>query len=276
MDIMRPKNTAWENNVKTILFSLCFLLLQSFVSYAQDIDKALFKEYETALVIHNRASGEVINPNPIFTSRRLSPCSTFKIYNTLIGLELGLIQGPDEPWYQWDGVHRALKEWDRDLTLREAFQVSCVPAYQTLARQIGEESMQRYIDLLDYGTKDMASGIDTFWLPRPETASIMISAEEQVSLLDKLLDGDLPFSNDNIAILRSVMEAGKTERGTLYGKTGSGLDEEGKANLGWFVGFLETPQTTYTFACNIMGGDNPTGRTAKAIVENIFKSLGLF
>jgi len=276
MDIIRQKNNVGENTVKTILFSLCFLLLQSFVLYAQDIDKALLKGYEAALVIHNRASGEVINPNPAFSSRRLSPCSTFKIYNTLIGLELGLIQGPDEPWYQWDGVHRAFKEWNRDLTLREAFQVSCVPAYQTLARQIGEEKMKGYIGLLDYGTKNIASGIDTFWLPRPETTSIMISAEEQVALLDKLLEGDLPFSRDTISVLRSVMEVGKTEQGTLYGEPGSGLDDDGKANLGWFVGFLDTPQTTYTFACNIMGGDNPSGKTARGIVEDVLRSIGLF
>jgi beta-lactamase class D len=207
--------------------------------------------------------------------------STFKIYNTLIGLELGLIRGADAPWYKWDGVHRDLAQnfpiegWNKDLTLREAFRVSSVPAYQILARQIGVERMKKYIEQINYGTKDISAGIDIFWLDRPGTAPIRISADEQVALLNKLLDGQLPFADKNIAILKSVMEVVKTEKGTLYGKTGSDITSDGKWVLGWFVGFLERGGTTYVFACNITGGEKPSGKNARAIVENVFKSQGL-
>lgn len=259
--------------MKRILFFLCFFLIPAFCN-AQEINKDLFQGYSTAIVIYNRSSGVVINPDPTLSSRRLSPCSTFKIYNTLIGLELGLIKDPDAQWYKWDGVQRDIDEWNRDLTVREAFRVSAVPAYQILARQIGSERMKKHLDEIDYGTKNISAGIDVFWLNPAEGTSIKISADEQVALLNKLLDGKLPFSKKNIAILEDVMRVTKTEKGTLYGKTGSSGTSIG-VPVGWFVGFLEHGGTTYVFACNITGGKNPSGITARSIIENVFKSQGL-
>jgi beta-lactamase class D len=250
-------------------------LLMSAGAFAQEIDRSLLQGYDAALVIYNRATGEMVNINPARGNQRLAPCSTFKIYNTLIGLEIGLIKDADEPWYKWDEVKRDIEGWNQDLTLREAFKVSAVPAYQIMARKIGEARMKEYIEKIGYGTEDISSGIDIFWLPRPDTTSIKISADEQVNLLNKLLDGKLPFSEKNIAILRDVMQVEKTGKGTLYGKTGSGTRPDGKWNLGWFVGFLEHNGTTYVFACNITGGDNPSGKTARTIIESIFKSQNL-
>lgn len=257
--------------MKKIAIFLCFLLMPAVCS-AEEIDKALLKGYNTALVIYDRSSHAVTNIDPVLSARRLPLCSTFKIYNTLMGLELGLIKDPDAPWYKWDGVHRDIDDWNRDLTLREAFRVSAVPAYQILARQIGSERMKKYIDEIDYGSKDISSGIDIFWLPKPGKTSITISADEQVSLLNKLLDGKLPFSEKTVAVLKDVMKVTTTEKGTLYGKTGSGASADGV--LGWFVGFLESHKTTYVFACNITGGEAPSGKTARSIVESVFKSQG--
>jgi len=260
--------------VKQIVFLLFLFLSICAVSDAQEIDKSFFGEYDTALVIYNRSTGAVINVNPARSAQRLSPWSTFKIYNTLIGLELGLIKGPDDPWYKWDGVQREFDVWNRDLTLREAFRASCVPAYKILARQIGATRMKKYLEQIDYGNKDISAGIDIFWLDRPGADSIMISADEQVALLNKLLDGKLPFTEHNAAILRDVMEAARTEKGTLYGKTGSGRGADGAGSEGWFVGFLESSGTTYVFACNITGGKNPSGKVAREIVENVFRAQG--
>jgi len=96
-----------------------------------------------------------------------------------------------------------------------------------------------------------------------------------VALLNKLLNGELLFSKKNILILRDIMQVAKTEKGTLYGKTGSAMESDGKWNLGWFVGFLEHNGTTYVFACNIMGGKEPSGKVARAIVEDVLRSQGL-
>jgi len=261
--------------MKKILFLFCFVFINHLFLQAQEIDPSVFKPYEAALVIYNRSSGTEINANPTLSARRFSPCSTFKIFNTLIGLELGLIKEPDALWYKWDNVHRDIEGWNQDLTLREAFRVSAVPAYQILARQIGNERMKKYVEQINYGTKDISAGIDVFWLNPPQRTPIMISADEQVALLNKLLDRKLPFSEKNVAILRDIMRVVKTEKGTLYGKTGSAMDSDGKWSLGWFVGFLEHGGTTYVFACNITGGKEPSGKVAKAIMENALKTQGL-
>jgi beta-lactamase class D len=138
--------------MKQIIFFI-FLILTPAVSNAQELNEAFSKAYDTALVIYNRSSGEVINADPVLSARRLSPCSTFKIYNTLIGLEMGLIQDADTPWYRWDGIHRDIEGWNQDLTLREAFRVSAVPAYQILARQIGNERMKKYVEQINFHLK---------------------------------------------------------------------------------------------------------------------------
>ena len=161
------------------------------------------------------------------------------------------------------------------MTLREAFRVSAVPAYQILASQIGEVRMKEYIEKIGYGSENISSGIDIFWLPRPDSTSIMISADEQVDLLNKLFDGKLPFSDKNIAILRDIMQVEKTDKGILYGKTGSGTGLDGEWNLGWFIGFLEHDDNTYVFACNVTGGKDSSGKTARSIVEDVFMSKGL-
>ena len=260
--------------MKRFISFFCFFVIATMAN-AQQIDKSLLKDYKAALVIYNRSTGDVVTADAMLAARRFPPCSTFKIYNTLIGLELGLISDPDKPWYKWDGIQRDFEGWNQDLTLREAFRVSAVPAFQILALQIGAERMKKYMDEIDYGTKDISAGIDTFWLPGEGRVSIMISADEQVALLNKLLDGKSPFSEANIDMLKDVMKVFQTDKGTLYGKTGSGTGPDGKWNLGWFVGFLEDGKTTYVFACNITDGENPSGKTARAIVENVFKSQGL-
>lgn len=231
--------------------------------------------YQLALILHNRATGELVDLDPALADRRLPPCSTFKICNTLIGLELGLLPAPDAPWYKWDGVRRDIEGWNRDLTLREAFRVSAVPAYQGLARRIGPDRMKDFIDRVGYGTRDISAGIDIFWLSRAGSTAIALSAREQSALLDALLDGKLPFAPTNVAVLRDIMKAAETPQGTLYGKTGSGLTPDGKPALGWYVGFVESAGVTHTFACNITGGANPSGRTARAIVEDFLKARGL-
>jgi beta-lactamase class D len=92
------------------------------------------------------------------------PASTFKIPNSLIAIETGYLEGESHV-FKWDGQKRALPNWEQDLTLRQAFQLSCVPCYQQVAREIGPESMRRYLDSFNYGNIVFDSTqIDSFWL----------------------------------------------------------------------------------------------------------------
>ncbi|WP_340054742.1 penicillin-binding transpeptidase domain-containing protein, partial [Pseudomonas sp. JAI120] len=77
------------------------------------------------------------------------PASTFKIPNSLIALETGVVADPDKDVFAWDGVKRPIEAWNKDHTLRSAIAVSAVPVYQEIARRIGQERMQKYVDLFD-------------------------------------------------------------------------------------------------------------------------------
>lgn len=226
-----------------------------------------------AFIIIDCASGAISDFRPTSASERLAPCSTFKIWNTLIGLENGAISFAEEDFYRWDGETRAIPEWNKNLTLKEAFQASCVPAFQNLARQIGSKSMQSCIDRIAYGDRDISAGIDVFWLPAPGRKTLLVTPREQASLMCKLVSGKLPFAEKSRAVLKNVMTIKKTEHGVLYGKTGSSADGTGKYTLGWFVGYVESNGKTFAFACTAKGV-NVMGKDARAIVESVLERQG--
>ena len=108
----------------------------------ESIINSVFHGRDGAFFIIECVSGNVSDFRPEASSEALPPCSTFKIWNTLTGLEIGIISNAEDNFYKWDEINRAFSGWNRDLTLKEAFQVSCVPAFQNLARQIGHDHMQ--------------------------------------------------------------------------------------------------------------------------------------
>lgn len=232
----------------------------------------IFADRKGTFVIMDCSTGAISTFHPEVSSEN-SPCSTFKIWNTLIGIESGIISFPDDSFYKWDGEARFIPEWNKDLTLKEAFQVSCVPAFQNLARKIGLEKMRIWIDTIGYGDGNISSGIDVFWLPAPGRKTILISPEEQAKLICKLVTGKLGFSDKAQAVLKEIMVIRKTDHGALYGKTGSGADETGKFNLGWFVGYVETNGKNYAFACAIKG-ETLMGKDARIIVHTILEKQG--
>src|SRR5688500_20285591 len=52
------------------------------------------------------------------------PASTFKIINSLIGLQTGKIVN-DSMVIKWDGINRGRAECNSDLTMYDAFRISC-------------------------------------------------------------------------------------------------------------------------------------------------------
>src|ERR1700732_1534678 len=46
------------------------------------------------------------------------PASTFKIPNSIIALETGVVGDPDKDVFKWDGVTSSIEAWNRDHMLR--------------------------------------------------------------------------------------------------------------------------------------------------------------
>ena len=221
------------------------LLTAASIFVPTDLVADAFAGREGALVIIDCASGEIQRHNPPLCGKKVAPCSTFKIWNTAIGLETGLLDSAGQPFWKWDGVKRTIEPWNQDLTLRESYAASCVPAYQALARQIGAERMEAWLKKLGYGDRNTSSGLDVFWLPAPGRKPLLISADEQARLMERLATGEVPFSVRTQTILKDIMTAKKGDRGTLYGKTGtSGNVGKGEAETGWFVGYFVSGNRT--------------------------------
>jgi len=240
----------------------------------QKLLQEAFKGSEGTIVIIDVHSKKRIIHNASLANEQLPPCSTFKIWNSLIGLELSLVTSADESFYLWDGKKRFLDAWNKNLTFKEAFQSSCVPAFQQLATKIGPDRMQEWLNKIDYGNRNISSGIDVFWLPEKDRETILITPIEQALRVRKLINGELPFSETSTAVLKDVMrvESGKT--GVIYGKTGSGMNDEGVFVLGWFVGYVESGGNIFAFAC-LTQGTNSNGLQARKIVTEIFTNQGL-
>ena len=203
---------------------------------------------EGTLVIYNADSGEYFAHDSSRAVQRFYPASTFKIFNSLIGLEVGAVPNVDAYFYKYTGEKVFLESWQNDANLREAIKRSQVPAYKLLARKIGRVAMQANINKLGYGNMKIgdASHIDRFWLEGP----LQISAYEQVRLLNQLASGKLPFSAKAISQTIDICRQEKTANYTLYGKTGWATDNIAQP-VGWYVGWVDSPKGRYVFAVNL-------------------------
>jgi beta-lactamase class D len=175
------------------------------------------------------------------------PASTYKIPNSLIALETGVVGDPDKDIFKWDGVTRDIAAWNQDHTLRSAIAASVVPVYQEIARRIGAERMQKYVDLLDYGNHNIGGGIDQFWL----TGDLRIDPMQQIDFVDRLRRGVLPVSKRSQDLVRDILPVTKVGESIIRAKTGLLGAEIGKPSLGWIVGWAEKGSAQTVFALNI-------------------------
>ena len=212
----------------------------------------------------------------IYNSQRCEegflPASTFKILNSLIGLETGVITGEDMV-IPWDGEIRSVEEWNKDHTLASAIQYSAVPYFQEIARRIGPERMKEYIDDSDFGRMDVSKEtIDRFWL----WGDSRITPWEQMNFLIHFYTNKLPFSIENVELVKKLIILKQTDKWIFRGKTGMTV-QDGK-NVGWLVGYLEENGHVWLYVCNVESGqeNSPKFRESRrAIVEKVFRSMGL-
>ncbi len=208
------------------------------------VDRA-FKGHAGAFILFDKEKKKYFRYNESRCSERFLPASTFKIPNSLIALETGVVA--DENFViKWDGKKRWNADWNRDHNLASAIKYSVVPYYQELARRIGNEQYKKWLDAISYGNQVIGDKIDSFWLDN----SLKISADEQIVFLKRFYDYRLPFSRRNVDIVRKIIPAEKYKHSILKFKTGTGEKEDG-TYIGWSVGYVEKGKNVYFYAFNI-------------------------
>jgi beta-lactamase class D len=204
------------------------------------------------------------------------PASTFKIPNTLIGLETGVIKDTSQVM-KWDGVKRGFPQWNQDLTLANALRVSCVPCYQQVARGVGTKRYNDWLPKLKFGKMVVTEAtVDTFWL----TGTSRITQFEQIDFLRRLYADKLPVSVQNQRITKQLLLQKKTPTYQLHGKSGW-TSQDRLHNNGWFVGWVQrTDGRVYFFALNAepepgQPADDKFVSGRRAITEKILAELSI-
>lgn len=194
------------------------------------------------------------------------PASTFKIINSLIGLETGVIN--DENFViPWDSVTRQNINWNTDHDLKTAFKNSTVWYYQELARRVGGQQMKYWLEKANYGNADTSGGIDKFWL----NGRLRISPKQQIEFLKRFHDNQLPFSKRSVDIVKKIMIAKDTLDYVVRAKSGWG--QQDNKDIGWYVGYLETNNNVYYFVNCIQSADINNKVFANARIDIVYLIL---
>lgn len=208
--------------------------------------------------------------NPERATDLLPPASTFKILNSLIALETGVVTDVDNHILKWDGVTRQRPEWNKDQTLRTAIAVSAFHVYQNIARDIGLGRMTGYLEKVGYGTGAVTKDtLPWFWVLK----SFGISAQEQVQFLRRLYLDDLPFSQQTIDAVKDITIVERGEGYILHAKTGWTTDTD--PSTGWFVGWVERGTEASVFALNMDIKKDSQGPARITIAKDVLTVLGL-
>src|SRR5215211_2840264 len=119
---------------------------------AQDLSP-FFKDTKGAFVLYDQNNNRYVRYNVERCRERFSPKSTFKIPNSLIGLETGVIKDADfviqwnkqkyPPQANWN--EEPFVHWGQDHTLRSALKYSVVWYYRELALSVGPRGMNKYV-----------------------------------------------------------------------------------------------------------------------------------
>ena len=249
-----------------MLQKLVFLLGLVVFLHAEDADIAKLFENEQVkgtIVIESLDGKEQYVYNDKRAKMPLHPASTFKILNTLIALQEGVVNA--DSIIVWDGKERSMQSWNQDQSLKSAFKNSCVWCYQVFARHIGLEKYNEYLKKLQYGNTKTGTNVERFWLD----GALRISAYEQIVFLKKLYKNDVPFHQEHIDLLKSIMIDEQGENYTLRAKTGW-AKVKNEAEYGWYVGYVENSKGVYFFATNLL---SPALR--KTLTLKILKAKGI-
>ena len=229
-----------------------------------------FHGYEGSFVLYNSRENSWSVYDPDNARKRISPNSTYKIYDALLGLESGVIS-PESSVISWNGEACPFEAWEGDQDLNSAMKNSVNWYFQSIDSQLGSDSIKSFLHTIQYGNQQTGSDMDLYWTD----SSLKISPLEQVELLKKFNENEFHFSPDNISAVKKALQLSSSDAGNFFGKTGTGRIDNRDVN-GWFVGYVETSDNTYYFSVNIKADSNASGSAAAKIAMSVLSDLEIW
>lgn len=242
------------------LFIVAFIYSNSI--FAQDKDLGLryiLQEngYEGVIVLYDYENDKLFTSHINKTNKRVLPASTFKIFNTLMFLDLAIVQDTSdvETWNGKEYRHKGKKisAWCKDTNLADAFRNSTVWYYKKKSKSIMFRTYKKLLKKNKYGkvygkNKDRLD----FW---NEGKKIGVSAKDQIKFLVKLKDYRLTFRKTHIDIVKELMVVDQTDDYILRAKSGWTISKGSKFkdghDIGWYVGYVEYKDNSYFFAVRL-------------------------
>jgi bla regulator protein BlaR1 len=258
-------------NVRLILF-----LLTSLITHHSVAQRAYHKQHLTldsiyknfgvtgACVVFNQSKNTYYYSDTVKMQTLQSPNNSFHLYAGLIGLESGVIKNYEttngDDTLTNDNLIRALKSHN--------------PVFFSVnARRIKQEKLQNWLNLLNYGNRDISGGITVFW----KNNSLKISTKQQFDLLKKLYYYNLPFSFENIRLVKSTFRLTKLVNKNVYTFKVTGF-QNGKQHA-WYIGYVEFLNNTYLFVQSLENSKKLKASTFEAlngeVMYQILRSLGV-
>lgn len=231
---------------------------------------AYFNGYEGSFVLYDLKNDTWSIYDMDYATLRTAPNSTYKIYDALFGLEEGIIT-PEDSLMVWNGADYPFEAWNADQDLYSAMQSSVNWYFQEIDRQLGTSALRRYIKEIGYGNEIINSDLSSYWMQ----SALKISPVEQIELLTGLYNNDFGFTPENVNAVKDSICLFSSENESFYGKTGTGRINDNDIN-GWFIGYIETADSTYFFATNIQSTENATGSNASEISFSVLSDMGIW
>ena len=230
---------------------------------------------EGSTTVYDYSRQKWIFTDEVDSHRLTLPASTFKIINSLIALETGVIYDENDV-LKWVGkvdtvLYGYRPEIYRDMTVQEAFNESAGWVYIELAKKIGRDRYRFYLNKCHYGNLNLSESDIDFW----NFGSFAISPVNQIEFLKALYEEKLPFSKRNMAIVKRLMIAETTSTYIIRAKTG--WTRDGGKDTGWWIGYVERDTKPYFFATRLIKNrtiQNPDfADCRKKITKNILHQI---
>ncbi len=270
----RDKSTDLAPNITTQTDSVKTDNNSRNITLEKDIDLSKYFDGKNGTAVFYIPQQNYFIYNKEMATTRFSPFSTFKIVSTLIGLNNNILEDESSKM-KYNGTIYWLDLWNKDVTLREAFKVSCVWYYHQMTNKINHDIFTDELEKLKYGNADTSewygngsnklAELNGFWL----NSSLKISPVEQVNVLQKILENESIYNQNDITILKNIMKIDEGNDSNIFGKTGSGSN--GNA---WFVGFVEKGNKFIYFAI-FLNDKNSTGIDAKKTALKIIDDFDI-
>lgn len=257
-----PSLTAFASNDTAHTFSAGNVVYEDLGSY--------FEGYTGSFVLYDPENEQYTIYNEKESTTRVTPISTYKIYSLLFALESKIIT-EDNSAIPWDKTDYPYASWNMDQNLYSAMQNSVTWYFQNLDRRIDGHQLQKYVDRIGYGNRDLSGGPGEYWID----SSLKISPVEQVKLLSDMYNNELNFTPENITVVKDAIFLEESNGTRLSGKTGT-CEKGGKYMDGWFTGYIEAGDKPLFFAVHIKDGDNASGSTAARIALSILDNKNLY